>query len=205
MRFVSLSRLNLPEAREATVLPWGVALAEHESGAAVVVGEHQGTRSAYIGFPLLRTELPLRVAFPILINNLVQWLAAGPGRGEGLQVRAGETVPLELPAGLREVTVTGPDGRARRVRPEGRTLFYADTEHRGIYQVAGGDFRRDFAVNLLSREESATAPQDRILLGRRPILAGEGYTRTARELWRWLVLLGIVVLAIEWWVYHRRV
>jgi hypothetical protein len=90
------------------------------------------------------------------------------------------------------------------VRPEGRTLYFSDTERRGIYTVTGPKFKKEFAVNLLSRDESATMPQDRMQIGNRPVLAGTGTVRTARELWRWLVLLALVILGIEWWVYHRR-
>jgi hypothetical protein len=205
MRYVKLSRLNLPEARTAEKRPWGVTLAEHESGPAVVVGEHDGVKSAFIGFPLLKTEFPLRVAFPIFFNNMVQWLATQPGRTEGLQLRTGEPAPVEVPEGAGSVTIIDPEGKKHTATAEGRTLYYADTERRGVYQVEGKGFKRQFAVNLLSRDESATQPRDTIRLGRRPILAGTGATRTARETWRWLLLAAIVVLGLEWWVFHRRI
>jgi hypothetical protein len=84
-------------------------------------------------------------------------------------------------------------------------LYFSDTEQRGVYHVTGKQLRQEFAVNLLSRDESATAPRDKIQFGRRPVLAGSGTTRTAREVWRWLLVLAVVVLGVEWWVYHRRI
>lgn len=205
MRFVSMSRLQLPEALTASKKPWAVQLAEHEGGPAVAVGEKGGVKSAFVGFPLLKTDFPLRVAFPIFFNNLIQWLAASPGGAEGLQLRAGETAPVPIPAGVTAATVTDPTGRRHTVTPEGRTLYFAGTEDAGVYQVRGKGVAQDFAVNLLSRDESATAPRDKIQFGRRPVAAGAGNTRTAREIWRWLVLLALLVLGIEWWVYHRRI
>jgi len=205
MRFVSMSRLQLPEALTATKKPWAIQLAEHEGGPAVAVGEKGGTKSAYVGFPLLKTDFPLRVAFPIFFNNLIQWLAAAPGGAEGLQLRAGETAPVPMPGGVTGATVTDPAGRRYTVTPEGRTLYFADTEHTGVYKVRAQGVSQDFAVNLLSRDESASAPRDKIQFGHRPVISGVGNTRTAREVWRWLVLLALVVLGIEWWVYHRRI
>jgi Ca-activated chloride channel homolog len=205
MRYVTLGQIHMEEALTASLRPWGVRLAEHEGGAAIAIGEKGGAKSAYVGFPLLKTEFPLRVAFPIFFNNLVQWLAAAPGRTEGLQLRAGETAPVEVPPSVTEVTVTTPDARKTTLKPEGGRVYFADTERRGIYTVEGKGFKQEFAVNLLSRDESATMPQEKIQFGRRPILAGTGTTRTAREVWRWLVLLALVILAVEWWVYHRRI
>lgn len=202
MRYVRLTQLQLPEALEARLRPWGVAVAEHEKGVVIAVGEHEGVNSAYVGFPLLKTDFPLRVAFPVFFNNLLHWLA---GRSEGLRLRAGQPAQIPVPETLREATVTTPDGRRIPVRPEGRRLTFAETERVGIYTVSGpGGFRQEFAVNLLSRDESAVAPRDRLQLGRRPVPAGMGAVRTARELWRWLILLGLLVLGFEWWVYHRR-
>ena len=205
MRFVKFSQLQLPEALTATKKPWAVGLAEHEGGVAIAVGEKAGVKSGYVGFPLLRTDFPLRVAFPIFFNNMVQWLAAKPGRTEGIQLRTGGTAPIDIPARLTQVTVTDPDGNKYPVRSEGRLGYFSETERRGIYQVDGKNFHQEFAVNLLSRDESATAPQQRIQFGRRPILAGTGTTRTAREVWWWLLFAALVVLGIEWWVYHRRI
>jgi Ca-activated chloride channel family protein len=205
MRFVKLAQLQLAEALQASKKPWGVVLAEHESGPVIVIGERRGVKSAYVGFPLLRSEFPLRVSFPIFFNNLVQWLAARPGKTEGVQLRAGGAATLEVPPTLTELTVTDPDGKKYRVRPEGRVAYFAETERAGIYKAEGKNFRQEFAVNLLSRDESATLPQNRIKIGNRPLLAGTGTVKTSQEQWRWLFLLAILVLAVEWWVYHRRI
>lgn len=205
MRYVKLSQLQMAEALSAKKRPWGVALAEHADGPVIAVGEKGGVKSAYVGFPLLQSDFPLRVAFPIFFNNMVQWLAAQPGRTEGLQLHAGQTAPVELPATATEATVTTPEGKKERVHPEGRVVYYSNTEQKGIYRVDADKFHYEFAVNLLSRDESETKPQDKIEFGRRPVLAGSGTALSDRELWRWLLLAALLVLGAEWWVYHRRI
>jgi len=205
MRYVNLTRLQMQEALKADLRSWGVKLAENESGVVIAVGEKGGAKSGYIGFPLLKSDFPLKVAFPILMNNMVQWLAARPGRTEGLQIRAGQAAPIEVPATLTDAVVTDPEGQKHPVRPDGRLLYYPDTETAGVYTATGPKFRREFAVNLLSRDESATKPRDKLQFGKRPVLAGTGAVRTASEVWRWLLLLALAVLGVEWWVYHRRI
>ena len=205
MRYVKLSKINMEEALTADLRAWGVELAEHEQKTLVAVGEHNGVKSAYVGFPLLKSEFPLRVAFPIFFNNMIQWLAARPGRTEGLQLRTGEPATLDVPSTLTEATITDPDGRKTKVKPEGRSLYIGETERRGVYTAEGKNFKQEFAVNLLSRDESATKPQDKLQFGRRPVLAGTGTVRTARETWRWLLLLAVLILAVEWWIFHRRI
>ncbi|MFN3649921.1 MAG: vWA domain-containing protein [Armatimonadota bacterium] len=205
MRYVKLNQLNMPEALAVEKKPWGVVLAEHESGPAVAIGETRGQKSAFVGFPLLQTDFPLRVAFPIFFNNLVQWLATQPGRTEGMQLRAGDTAPVEVPENVAEVTVRDPDGNATRVKTDGRLAYVSATERSGIYTVEAPNFKREFAVNLLSRDESETKPRDQIRFGRRPVLAGTGRVSTNREVWRWLLLAALVILAAEWWVFHKRI
>lgn len=205
MRYVKLSSFNMREALVAAKKPWGVPLAEHEDGVAIAIGEKGGVKSAYVGFPLMKTDFPLRVAFPIFFNNLVQWLAARPGKTEGIQLRAGQPAPVEVPDTVKEVTVTTPGGAKHRVRPDGRIAYFAETDETGVYTMEAPGFKHEFAVNLLSRDESATMPRDALRLGSRPVLAGTGITRTASETWRWLLLLALVVLGVEWWVFHKRI
>jgi hypothetical protein len=110
-----------------------------------------------------------------------------------------------VPPTVKEVTVTDPAGRKQKVPVEGRIAYFSDTERRGVYQVQAPGVKQEFAVNLLSRDESATAPQDQIRFGRRTLAADTGTVKTAREFWRWLLVLALLVLGVEWWVFHRRI
>lgn len=62
-----------------------------------VVGEQRGAkprRVAALGLDLAATDLPLRVAFPLLVTNTVHWLA-GASADAPLAVRAGEGEQLK--------------------------------------------------------------------------------------------------------------
>ncbi|MGN6562940.1 MAG: hypothetical protein ACTHMU_09795, partial [Thermomicrobiales bacterium] len=63
--------------------------------------------------------------------------------------------------------------------------------------------RRDvLTVNLLSAEESNIAPQAPQLTSAAPAAAAAP-SRAQREFWRPVLLIGLAVLAVEWWVFYR--
>jgi hypothetical protein len=88
---------------------------------------------------------------------------------------------------------------------EGGRALFQETTLAGLYRVRGGDFRREIAVNLLNREESNTVPSDQLRFGRRVIASSSGGARSAREIWRWIAFTAVLLLAVEWYVYHRRI
>jgi Ca-activated chloride channel family protein len=207
MRFVSLSNVQVAAALTARARPWGRALAEDEAGPLIVAGERGGTRSLYLGFsPVVpQSDFCLKVAFPIFISNAVQWLAERPGRGETLQVHAGEVAPIDVPPGIKEVRVTDPAGRRSRLPVDASPVLFDGTDQRGIYTIEVGKKRRLLAVNLASRAESDTRPQGKLQWGRRTLASvGQGRATATREIWRTFALLAALLLVFEWYAYHRR-
>ncbi len=85
---------------------------------------------------------------------------------------------------------------------------FAETEQQGIYKVFEGgrpEVARRFVANLFSERESDLQPQTSIELGHTTVV-GQGSTQpTRRELWKWLVAVGMLVLLFEWYIYNRRV
>jgi hypothetical protein len=207
MRFVSLANINVREALTARPRPWGRPLAEGESGPLIIAGERGGTRSIYLGFnPVVpHSDFCLKVAFPIFISNCLNWLAERPGRGETLQVRAGEVAAIDVPPDAREVRVTGPTGQRFQLPVEGNPVLFDRTERRGLYTVEVNGRRRPLAVNLLNRAESDTRPRNKLQWGRRTIASvNQGKATATREIWRSFALLAVLLLVFEWYAYHRR-
>lgn len=64
-----------------------------------------------------------------------------------------------------------------------------------------------FAVNLFDAGESNIRPAPDIQIGRgTPVEAQtSGQEITRQELWKWLLLAGLGVLLVEWYIYNRRV
>lgn len=205
MRFVDLQGVTI--ARAASVGNTGglVPLVDGDNGPLILAGERKGGRVVQLAFDPFQSDLPMRVAWPVLVLNTVGWLT---------EDSAGDSDAVLLPAGtpyLRKVTgdpnavkVTGPDGRVATSINDG-TLRVVDTDQVGVYQVSGGGLNAAFATNLLSEKESRIAPQAALSLGdNAQAVAEANIVSGRRELWRPLLAIALFLLLLEWFAWNRR-
>jgi hypothetical protein len=204
--------------------PGGGPLAEHMAPL-LLAGEVGGRRLAVLAFDLHHSDLPLQAAFPLLLANLMDWLAPEGGRGGvPLQVEPGSAVLLAPPllgddGGSQQavVTVTGPDGSAVRLVPaegaeqgseQGQATF-AETHELGVYEVTWADRQLSrFAVNLFSPQESDVRPAEILPVAGAPAeveaeAAGAQALQGRREWWRLLAWAALALLILEWLIYYR--
>ena len=205
LRYVSFEQVAIAEALAVSPRPWGQVLVEGDTTPLVVAGQQGKLRAVYIGFELERSNLPLRAAFPILIQNCLEWLATGSETVANRSVRTGEAIPLTAVQSGEAVTVRGPDGSVHKLNPgTGSTAFDA-TETAGVYQATYPEGQFVFVANLLSGAESNLKPRSEIDIGGRRVGGGSALMTSNREVWRHLALIALLILAIEWYAYHRRI
>ena len=207
LNFVDWSGVQILQARDVEA-PWAQTLVGATGGPLVLTGERGGYRIAVITFDLRQSDLPLRIAFPILMANITNWLS--PGRAfdapNGLQV--GAPVNILPGASTSAVLVVRPDGTSWRTDVTGDNILYTETTAPGLYQVllqdaTGEQPAGQFAVNLFAPEESRIELATTILLGQTEVSAPTDEDVGQRELWSWLVGIAFLVLLVEWWVHHR--
>lgn len=209
MRFVDMRNIRVRSRVSTQSSVWGHTLVDGSRGPLLVAGEANGSRVVSAGFSLSDSDWPLRVAFPLFLANSIAWLSEGSVPGTVLPgYAAGQAAPVTLPPGGGAAQVTRPDGTTRRISvpPAGGTIALGDTSQAGLYRVRGpeGD-SYPVAVNLLSPSASALLPRQPLML-RHPMPgrgAGERH-RVRSEWWTWAAALALLLLAAEWWVYHRR-
>ncbi len=168
-------------------------------------GETDGRRVAVLAFDLHHSDLPLQVAFPLLLANLTGWLAPAGGSDLPTQVAPGVAAAFSLPPEVESATVTRPDGSTVRLVPEGGRVVFADTAQLGVYEATWGESDPvSFAVNLFSPQESDVRPADTLpLTGTGEAGEGERPQQARREWWRPLAFAALALLMIEWLVYQR--
>jgi hypothetical protein len=208
-RYAPWNDLKFAQSIAVKVKPWGRAIVEAENTPLIVAGERGGKRVIWCGFDVRESDFPLRVAFPIFITNSLQWLSAprGQSTGEGSALRAGQPIPILAPQGATEVTVKAPGGSTEKiaVRAADEPVLYDRASRVGLYTAQSGKWSQNFAVSLLNKAESDLTPQADLKFGEKGKVSGENRARTNRELWGYLVVLALVILGIEWWVFHRGV
>jgi Ca-activated chloride channel family protein len=208
LRGVDVSRVQIAEARAVTRPEWARGLVESNGQPLLLAGETNGQRIAILTFALGRSDLPLTLAYPVLLANLVAWLAPSAGSGLPPSVRPGEVVSFTPRAGVDSVAITDPSGRERRLVPSRGVVLFGNTDMPGPYTVRefAGDreIRRGvLTVNLLSSEESALAPQTPQFSGTAANAGATADARSPREFWRPALITALVILAVEWWIYYR--
>jgi hypothetical protein len=209
LRYVDLDEVQIRWAWRTDLPPGARVLVEARGGPLLTVAERPEGRLAVLSFDLHQSDLPLRVAFPILTANLVNWLLPRTGVGEAATVQPGGPVPIQPAPEADEIRVTGPDERVHPLAIGDVVPVFAATDRVGIYRVdqvdgAGDLLRSDFlAVNLFDPAESDVAPRDVVRVGQAEVTGQVEEAEGQREVWPWLAGLGLVVVTAEWWVYHR--
>jgi hypothetical protein len=212
MKFVDLSKVNVAQAQHILTPPWARVLARSAAGDPLILaGETGGRRVAVVAFDLHQSDLPLQVAFPILISNLVDWLQPPTSVDVPPQLGAGDPISIRPLPEADEIVVTPPGTGAKStaLKPSS-TVSFAGTDGLGVYtvqQMAKGQPLGDpehFAVNLFSRDESDITPHpDLAFAGNGPAQPSGAQTARPLEIWPWLLAASLVILALEWWFYNR--
>lgn len=158
------------------------------------------------------TDLPMRVAFPMLLVNTLDWFAGDQADLlTTYPTGSRERIPLDGVVGATEAEVKGPDGTLTRTPVlDGLATFYGQKV--GYYDVAAKapDGRTiaqiSLAANLASATESDIAPSSSLTLGGRKLEAPEKFSIThSQKLWIYLLLFATGLIVLEWITYHRRI
>lgn len=209
LSFVDFGKVAIREATLLQTPGWARPLVEAEGGPLFLAGTAGGRRVAVLTFDLHASDLPLRIDFPILISNLLEWYSPSQPFEAAGSLRPGQPVVIRAQAATNSTRITLPDGSAQSFPAGETTLSFTATTQLGIYGVellSGPDVQTSagFAVNLFSPEESRIAPADTITVGQTQVSSkGERDEYGQRELWPWLAAAALMVLLVEWWVYHR--
>jgi Ca-activated chloride channel homolog len=207
LQYVEWPAVNVMEAKMVTA-PWAQTIIGAEGGPLLLAGEAQGQRIAILTFDLHHSDLPLRIAFPILMANITDWLNPGRAFDAPTGLQPGEPVSIRPGATTTAVTVVKPDQTSWTAAVAEADLFFTETEQLGLYQVSLRDASGvrpagAFAVNLFAPGESAIAPATTIQVGQTTVSTAGREDVGQRELWPWLAAAALFVLIVEWWVYHR--
>ena len=205
LQFVELSDVQIEESLALRPLDGAQSLIDSDGGSLLSVIDEPSLRVVTLGFDLMRSDLPLRVAFPVLINNLLRWLhPEGEGAVAG-QVQAGTPYPLFFETSVADVTVQNPQGAEQTYEVQSNPWLFSDAQQVGVYIFRYGESKRYLTVNLLDAAESDIAPAKAL-----PTFApsDDASSRQAvgmvqTPLWPYLLLMAMVVGFGEWLVWCR--
>jgi len=223
LRFVDLTTVHIGRAREVDLAEGMRAVVETSGGSPLVaVGEVGGRRLSLIGFDLGESDLPLQIAFPLLMSNLVEVLLPAVEGVLPSSMRLGEAASVAVDPRIERVSVTdtgavelpGAANGATEVAVIGGRLTIPGAEAVGLREIRAvsdvpelaGTLLGSTAINLFSPDESDVSPGDpqRIVEMGRVTSGDEPATQPTRAEWWWpLALTALALLALEWLLFHR--
>lgn len=207
LQFVEWSEVDVLQAQQV-LASWAQTLVQAEGGSLLLIGEQNGYRIAILAFDLRDSDLPLQIAFPILMANITGWLSPGRAFDAPTGLQLGDPVTVVPGASSTAVLVQKPDGSRWSAEVGEDDLFFTETDTLGLYTVLLRDAAADrsagsFAVNLFSPAESAIQPTDSLQIGQMVQETAVEGDVGQQELWPWLLTIAIIILIVEWWVHHR--
>jgi hypothetical protein len=157
LRYVDLSTTHIAEAVRLELPAWARSVLPGPKGAPLLyTGIRAGIPTAVLAFEPRRSDLPLQVAFPILIANLTGELVGGSAAPVDA-IKPGDPVSLPLPAGATGLRVERPDGSVVDLAPgtaATTSVTFTQTDLLGVYTATAV---RDAGGPSTSASQSASA------------------------------------------------
>ena len=204
MRWITFADVNIGSARRLKMTKDDDVVASSALGAPILFTRAEDTRKlAGIAFDVRNSDLPLRVAFPVMLLNLIDWFNADE---DSLveSYKTGDTWSIPVPVESGEVSVTNPLGETTGVPVyEGSAVVYGDVT--GFYTIRAGGEEIRVPGNLVNTTESEISPRD-LEFGNTDIKRDTSaliFDRT--EIWIWTLFAVLLLLLIEWATYNRRI
>jgi len=113
LQYVDLGDVHVAQVRAVTLPGWMQPLATSNGHPVLAAGEEGTARFALVSFDLQHSDWPLRVSFPIMLQNLLQYLAPGLTLGQ-TTITTGQAVTFFPRPGTRALEVVRPDGGVPR-------------------------------------------------------------------------------------------
>lgn len=184
-------------------------LAESIDGPVVSYGQRGGIQTVVVTFDPLDSNWPFQRSFVNFVANAVEWLGSLGDPAVGGTLTPGEVISARLPSTATDITLALPDGKKVTPAVTDPTQFvWGPLRRAGVYDlswsVRGERESRSFAVNMLDPDESRVGAVPTFELGSERVTGRSGGSSALTDLWPWAIGACLLLLAAEWWVYHRR-
>jgi hypothetical protein len=210
VRWTALDDVNIASGHKLVAEPGDKVIGASADGPILVAGSRGGFKFVAMGFDVRASDLPLRVAWPLLLLNSINWFSDEDSQYIS-SFRTGDVWRVPVGVSFSQAKLTHPGVEAETVPVhEGRAVYLG--QNSGFYDVTtdpppGADQPQvvSFAANLLDSDESTIEPRPEIFVDGKKAGRVEGFQAgIRREFWIYLIIAAIILTAIEWATYHRR-
>src|SRR5262249_15230412 len=134
--FINYAAVNFDQRKVLKAAAWLKQIVSDSDGGLIWAGEDNGRRTVLLGFDLAKTDLPVRMEFPILIANSIAWLSqasagAHSADGQDVSVRTGQ--PFTLQSAGSRITIQRPDSTRVQCEVRDGVASFENTDRVGTY------------------------------------------------------------------------
>jgi len=227
VRWTALDDVNVARGHKLVAEPGDKVVGASDQGPILVAGQRGGFKFVALGFDTRDSDLPLRVAWPLLLLNSINWFTDEDAQYIS-SFRTGDVwrVPVVSQSGQAKLKMPG-GGDVLVPVHKGRAVYLG--EKAGFYELSGAEGAdlslggggapptvpgtgappatvASFAANLLDADESSIEPAKELVVdGRKAGALSAFQIGVRREIWIYLLLAAILLTAVEWITYHRRI
>jgi hypothetical protein len=157
----------------------------------ILAREREGRRVLIIGFNPHDSNFPLESAFPLLMAGSVEWMTHSVDEVAD-SLSTGE---IDLPGPVTKIIA--PSGKEVPFARKGADIHLLASET-GMYRIVAPAGETSMAVNppALPAQRLQLTAAETAEVEREPL------PPATWDMWRWLVVLAILALWLEWWLYY---
>ena len=203
--YVSGFHFGVSSAREFERPVWADNFISSGSGCVGYFGIDGQRRVAVLGFDLHDSDLALQAEFPILVSNLMDYMMVSGMVSEDYY-ETGDKIVFNGNLNGSEIRIQNPEGIATTLAAAVETSAYTDTGRAGIYSVSQTvneventeNFVVRFPVEQESHQNGEKTEENETVGEDDKNLSG------GRDLRNLIIILILIALAVEWFVYVRQ-
>lgn len=194
------------EANPAALEERGFEVLIHGAEGPLMLQRRRGLETEYYFlFHTDRSTLPYRIAFPILVSNVLESALQQASLSEAAASPTGVLPAISVLAD-REYQVRGPDPGTYNVKSTPRGILTGvQAETVGKYDIYDGEeLVASVGTGLLSTLETSLRSVDEIQFSEVSVATDDvEVIDSDRHIWWTLAMLAFVFLLVEWWYFQR--
>ena len=204
MANVNLSGLMIEEGAELQADDWLKPVVASTRTGLMYEFEKNALRVVLLGFDISKSDLPLKVAYPVMMSNIFNWLNPHKLEFSTFQIQAGETFDIYSTPQTDILFTRAPNEKWEKHQITTNPLEYQNTGTVGVYTIAENGKERYFTVNLANESESDIASMSLIdTPGHSEIPSISEKISTDQPIWMLFILISCVVLIFEWYAWLK--
>ena len=206
LKWVVLKDLNIDRGQKLKLQKGDVGIAWANSNPVIIARETKDHKIVAFPFDLANSDLPMRMSFPILIVNALDWFTQDDN-SLYKSYRTGVLWYIPLPEGASVASIIDPnENKAEIPIFEDQALFYGMQPGFHTLETNAGKF--DIAANFTNPHESDITPTEEPLT-EKELPAEErvesDFPFLRKNMWIYLLAAVLLLLLLEWMTYHRRI